>query len=211
VLLIAGGIAFVLMVSGWLTSRAVARPIAAMTRAVQRLAEGEAEVSFGHAGRRDEVGRMAAALERLRGVVRDAFVRSQMIEQIPIRVMTAAADRDFPITYVNAAALDLMRLVGEHLPAPPDQLTGQSAARLHAEPECQLAIMSDPESLPRGQRLTIGAETLDLVISAIRDRAGAYVGPMLTWRRATAQANLVHRSRIPWARSPRTWEPRRPR
>ncbi len=194
VLLIGGGIAFVLLVSGWLTSRAVARPIAAMTRAVQSLADGDAGIPFGHAGRRDEVGRMAAALERLRGVVRDAFVRSQMIEQIPIGVMTAAAtDTGFPITYVNSAALDIMRLVGEHLPAPPDQLTGQSAARLHVEPERQLAILSDPESLPRSQRLILGAETLDLVISAIRDRAGAYVGPMLTWRRATAQANLVHR------------------
>ncbi|MEO8715810.1 MAG: HAMP domain-containing protein, partial [Acetobacteraceae bacterium] len=81
VLLISGCIALVLLLSSWLTSRAVARPIAAMTRAVQELAEGNAEVSFGHRGRRDEVGRMAGALERLRTVVRDAFVRSQMIEQ----------------------------------------------------------------------------------------------------------------------------------
>ncbi len=193
VLLIAGGIAFVLLLSGWLTSRAIARPIAAMTRAVQSLAEGDTEIRFGHAGRRDEVGRMAAALEQLREVVRNAFVRSQMIEQIPIGVMTAASGSSCPITYVNAAALDIMRLIEDHLPAPPDQLIGQSAARLHAEPERQLAILSDPDSMPRTQRLTLGAETLELVVSAIRDRAGAYVGPMLTWRCATAQANLVHR------------------
>ncbi len=193
VLLIGGGIAFVLLLSSWLTSRAVARPIAAMTRAVQGLAEGNAEVSFGHAGRRDEVGRMAAALERLRGVVRDAFVRSQMIEQIPIGVMTASAGGECPISYVNRAALDIMGLVQKHLPAAPDQLVGQSLARLHPEPERQLAVLSDPDRLPQTARLSLGAETLDLVVSAIRDRAGAYVGPMVSWRRTTEQANLVHR------------------
>ncbi len=191
-LLIGGGIALVLLLSSWLTSRVVARPIASMTRAVQKLAEGEAEVSFGHGGRCDEVGRMAAALERLRGVVRDAFLRSQMIEQIPLGVMTAArADAAFPITYVNPAARELMGLVAAQLPAPPDQLVGEDAAGLH--PQTSRAMLADPERLPTGERLVLGAETLDVVVSAIRDRTGAYVGPMMTWKRATGQAGLVHR------------------
>ncbi len=190
-LVIGGGIALVLLISSWLTSRAVARPIASMTRAVQKLAEGEAEVTFGHAGRRDEVGRMAAALERLRGVVRDAFLRSQMIEQIPLGVMTAACSgAEFPITYVNPAARELMALVAAHLPAPPDRLLGEDAARLAPD---QRTLLADPERLPTSQRLVLGAETLDVVVSAIRDRAGAYVGPMMTWKRATGQAGLVHR------------------
>ncbi len=193
VLMIAGGIVFVLLLSSWLTARLVARPIAAMTRAVQGLAEGNAEVAFGHTGRRDEVGRMAAALERLRGVVRDAFVRSQMIEQIPIGVMTAAAGGEFPITYVNRAGVEMMGLVRAHLPAAPEALVGQGMAGLHTEPARQIAVLADPDRLPRCDRITLGAETLDLTISAIRDRTGAYVGPMLTWHRATEQANLVHR------------------
>ena len=192
-LLIGGCIAFVLLVSSWLTSRAVARPIAAMTRAVQSLAEGNAEVSFGHVGRHDEVGRMAAALERLRGVVRDAFVRSQMIEQIPIGVMTASAEDGFPITYVNRAAVGIMELVAEHLPTAPDQLIGQSIVQLAAEPERQRALLSEPEQMPQTARLVLGGETLETVVSAIRDRGGAYVGPMVTWRRATEQVSLVHR------------------
>ncbi|MEO9191371.1 MAG: methyl-accepting chemotaxis protein [Acetobacteraceae bacterium] len=193
VLLIGAGIALVLLLSSWLTSRAVARPIAAMTRAVQTLAEVDTEVSFGHVGRRDEVGRMAAALERLRGVVRDAFVRSQMIEQIPIGVMTASAEGVFPITYVNRAAVAMMELIAPHLPAPPDQLLGQSVAQLATEPDRQRALLSEPDQMPRTARLALGGETLEMVVSAIRDRTGAYIGPMVTWRRATEQVNLVHR------------------
>ncbi len=193
VLLIGAGIVFVLLASGWLTSRAVARPIAAMTRAIQSLAKGDADVSFGYADRRDEVGRMAAALERLRGVVRDAFVRSQMIEQIPIGVVTASAEAPFPITYVNRAALDVLGLAREHLPAAPDRLLGESMARLAPDPEQQLALLSDPARMPQSIRLVLGGETMEVVVSAIRDRAGSYVGPMAAWRRVTEQANLVQR------------------
>ncbi|MEO8713619.1 MAG: methyl-accepting chemotaxis protein, partial [Acetobacteraceae bacterium] len=90
-------------------------------------------------------------------------------------------------------AVGIMELVAAHLPAPPDQLIGQSAARLAPDPERQRALFSEPDQLPRTARLMLGEETLEMVASAIRDRTGAYVGPMLTWRRATEQVNLVHR------------------
>ncbi|HET6181986.1 MAG TPA: HAMP domain-containing methyl-accepting chemotaxis protein [Acetobacteraceae bacterium] len=193
VVLLAGGIALVLVLSGWLTTRAVARPIAAMARTVARLAEGDAETAFGYSGRTDEIGRMAAALETLRGAVRDAFVRSQIIEQLPLGVMTASAAEGMPVTYVNPAGVEILGLVRDSLAVAPEQCIGHSLPTLAEAPALRDALAADAAALPRHCRIVLGAETLDVSVSAIRDRARTMVGPMLTWRRATEQAALVHR------------------
>ena len=67
ILFISGGIVLVLLASSMITGRAISRPIRAMTAAVQTMADGDTSVSIGYSNRRDEVGRMAAALQVLRG------------------------------------------------------------------------------------------------------------------------------------------------
>ena len=62
---ILSGIGFILFMSvalGWALSRAIADPVAAMTRAMRRLADGDNDISIPAASRRDEVGEMAAAV-----------------------------------------------------------------------------------------------------------------------------------------------------
>ncbi len=49
-------------------------------------------------------------------------------------------------------------------------------------------LLADPADLPHLARITLGPETLDLRISAIYDRNGAYAGPLLTWRRAPGRS-----------------------
>jgi methyl-accepting chemotaxis protein len=192
-LAIGGTIAVLLCLSGWLSARAIARPIRQMQEVVTRMAAGETAVSIGYANRKDEIGRMAAALEALRGVVRDAFVRSQMIEQIPKGVMTAEPSGDFRITYVNAATMQVLEAIKEHLPVPLEEIAGQSIDIFHEHPERQRALLADPANLPLRKRIVIGKETLELNVSAILDRDGAYVGPMLTWEVLTDQVRLVER------------------
>jgi methyl-accepting chemotaxis protein len=192
-LMIAGAIALVLVLSGGLTARAIGRPIRAMTRGVQAMAAGDARVAIGFAGRRDEIGRMATALEVLRGVVREAFVKADMFRQLPIGVMTAEPDGEFRITYLNPAVEQLLEFVKAHLPAPPGELLGQSIDIFHLAPAHQRALLADPANLPHRARVRVGDETFDLFVSAIRDRDGAYVGPMVTWHRATEQVRLVAR------------------
>ncbi|MDE2516459.1 MAG: methyl-accepting chemotaxis protein, partial [Rhodospirillales bacterium] len=146
---------------------------------------------IGFTDRRDEVGRMATALETLRGVVRRAFVQSQMIDQLPIGVTIADAADDLRITYLNPATLAIMAKVAEHLPVPVNEILGQSVDVFHRDPAHQRAILSDPANLPHRARITLGAEILELNITAIRDDAGAYIGPMLTWTNVTHQTRLV--------------------
>ncbi len=60
-----GGAASVLLavLLGWVITRAIARPVSAMTAVMGRLAQGELHLAVPHTGRRDEVGRMADAVQ----------------------------------------------------------------------------------------------------------------------------------------------------
>ncbi|MCJ2068327.1 methyl-accepting chemotaxis protein [Methylobacterium sp. J-030] len=55
----------------------IARPIARMTGAMGRLAEGDGTVAVPHTGRRDEIGAMAAAVQ----VFKDNLIRSRALER----------------------------------------------------------------------------------------------------------------------------------
>ena len=191
ILTFAAIICVVLLGSAWLTARAIARPIGTMTKAVQAMANGETGMRIGFANRRDEVGRMAAALEALRHVIRQAFVQSQIIEQLPIGVTTADAGNDMRISYLNPATKTIMESVAEHLPVPVADILGQSIDIFHQRPEHQRALLADPANLPCRARVHLGTETLELNVSAIMDGTGHYVGPMLTWTNVTNQTQLV--------------------
>jgi methyl-accepting chemotaxis protein len=76
----------------------------------------------------------------------------------------------------------------EHvLPVRADQIVGQSIDIFHKHPEHQRKLLSDPKNLPHSAKISIGGEWLDLQVSALMDRNGAYIGPMLSWSIITQQ------------------------
>jgi methyl-accepting chemotaxis protein len=92
-MLIGGGAVCALLAAafGWLLSRTIAAPVSAMTTAMGRLADGDNSVIIPAAGRRDEIGRMAAAV----GVFRDAAVDKQRLEaEAGEQRRTAELDRE---------------------------------------------------------------------------------------------------------------------
>ena len=137
-LLLGGAIGFLLVITGLLTTHAIARPIRVLTLAVRGMAEGDAGPRIGFGARRDEIGQMAAALSRLRDVVQRAFLQSQVIEQIPIGVMTVGTGRTLPINYANPEALRLLSLAGGPLlrPLPRSRAKVRSLARSRAKARC---------------------------------------------------------------------------
>ncbi|WP_428485605.1 methyl-accepting chemotaxis protein [Rhodopila sp.] len=169
----------------------IAGPIRRLTRIVQAIAAGETGRSVPYTDRGDEVGRMAASVERLRGVMRETFLQSQMIEQMPVGVMTAEPTGDCRITYLNAEACRILETVKESVAVPIDQLVGQSMNVFQALPPQQRAILTDPANLPSHLRLAIGPETMELRVIATHDRQGDYAGPLIIWRRLTGQVKLV--------------------
>jgi methyl-accepting chemotaxis protein len=184
-------VAMLLAVSGWLTARAIGTPLRRLAGSVRGLAGGDTSQPVPDQDRRDEIGQIAVALEELRGEVAQAFARQQMLEQLPVGIMMADPRDEFRITYVNPEALRLMRQIEHVMPVKADEMRGQSIDILHRNPGHQRAILADGSRLPHRARITTGGEVLDLNITAIRDRQGEYVGPMLSWQLVTAQAQLA--------------------
>ena len=186
-------VALLLAISGWLTARAIGTPLGRIAAAVREIAGGDTTRAVPDQDRRDEIGQIAVALEGLRGEVAQAFARQQMLEQMPLGIMMADPREELRITYLNPEAQELMRRIEHVLPVKAEALAGQEVSTLDGDPALQPAMLADGTRLPHRARISTGGEVLDLSITAIRDRAGAYVGPMLCWQLVTAQARLADR------------------
>ncbi|QJE74432.1 HAMP domain-containing protein [Aerophototrophica crusticola] len=171
--------------------RSITGPLAHMTAAMGRLAEGDDGVAVEATDRRDEVGRMQQALAALRGTVAEAFRLRQMVDGMPVSVMMADPNDGFRITYANRRTLETLRTIEHLLPVKADEMLGQSVDIFHKNPEHQRRILSKPENLPWNAKIRLGPETMDLRISPVRDRQGRYVGAMLNWSLITQQVRLA--------------------
>ncbi len=191
VLGVAGAIVVVLLLSAWIMTRAIGAPLRRLAGAIGEIAQGNAGIAVPDRGRRDEIGRIAEAVEGLRGNVATAFARSQMIEQMPIGVLVADPHNEFRINYANAYSMELTRAIEAHMPVKPDAMIGQSIDIFHKVPGRIRTMLADPANLPHKARVKMGPESLELNVSALRDAQGNYVGAMLAWHRVTEQARLA--------------------
>ncbi len=121
---------------------------------------------------------------------RNEMVRIQnMMENIPINVMLA--NRDFELVYMNPASVKTLSKLQHLLPKPLNQLMGQKIDIFHKQPENQRRLLSDPKNLPHRAKIKLAEETLDLLVSAITDKDGHYIGPMVTWSVVTEQVKMA--------------------
>ncbi|MCA9115601.1 MAG: hypothetical protein KDA79_10975 [Planctomycetaceae bacterium] len=126
--------------------------------------------------------------EKLRAEAEMVRVQN-MMDNIPINVLMA--NRDFELVYMNPASQQTLRSLQHLLPSPVDQLVGQKIDIFHKHPEVQRRLLSDPANLPHRAKISLGDETLDLLVSPIRDRAGDFLGPMVTWSIITSQVRMA--------------------
>lgn len=166
-------------------------PVRRLSRIVQAIASGDTDTPVPFTDWRDEVGSMAASVEKLRKVMRRTFIQAQIIEQLPVGVMTADASRDFRIAYINPEVRQILEDVKDQIGVPVDNLVGSGIDTFHRGAGRHRQLVADPANLPHRTRIVLGSETIDVRISAMFDRKGGYAGPLLIWRRATAQAQLV--------------------
>jgi methyl-accepting chemotaxis protein len=117
----------------------------------------------------------------------------QMVENSPVSMMIA--DRDLRIRYVNPASRRLLSRLAQYLPIKPDQILGQSIDIFHKDPQHQRRILADPKNLPRQARINIGPEIADLTVSAMLDREGSYLGPILAWEIVTEKIRAEEREK----------------
>ena len=116
-----------------------------------------------------------------------------MVDQMPTNVFLC--DRDLKIIYLNPAATATMEKLESYLPIKASELLGANIDIFHKQPEHQRRILADPTNLPYRARINIGEEKADLLVNAIYDAEGNYVGPMLTWEIITEKVLLEERIR----------------
>ncbi len=102
-----------------------------------------------------------------------------MVQNSPTNVVLA--DKDLNIVYLNPASLNTLKTLEQYLPVPAAKVVGSNIDIFHKDPQYQRKILSDPKNLPHQAHIQIGPETADLLVSAIHDQDGKYLGPMITW------------------------------
>jgi methyl-accepting chemotaxis protein len=117
---------------------------------------------------------------------------SRMIENAPLNMMFA--DLDLRIQYINPASRQTLKRLEQYLPIKVDEMMGQSIDLFHKNPEYQRGLLADPKNLPRRAVIQLGPESLDLLVSAILDQNGRYLGPMLTWYVVTEKIETERRA-----------------
>lgn len=113
---------------------------------------------------------------------------SNMMESAPMNVMFA--DAEGVIRYLNPASIETLARLEQYLPCKVSDMVGNSFDVFHKNPSHQRRIVADPSNLPHRAVISVGPEKLDLLVSAIHDQHGNYLGPMVTWSVVTKKLEL---------------------
>jgi methyl-accepting chemotaxis protein len=116
-----------------------------------------------------------------------------MMESAPINIMYA--DRDLRIQYVNEASRRTLKTIEHLLPIKVADIIGQNIDIFHKRPEHQRRMLADASNLPHKANIHLGDEILELQVSAVRDKAGDYVGTMVSWAVITDRIKMEEESR----------------
>ena len=116
-----------------------------------------------------------------------------MLENMPTNVILA--DRNLTITYMNPASLRQLRELQSALPVPVDQIIGTSIDVFHRNPAHQRKMLADPANLPHRSQINVGEEILELLVTAVTNDQGTYVGPMVTWEVITGKLKSEAKNR----------------
>ncbi|MCA3266203.1 MAG: HAMP domain-containing protein, partial [Azospirillum sp.] len=183
--------AILALLVAWGLAASLKGPLNRLVDAARRLSSGDDKVRLAADGRKDEIGDLTAAMSKLCVTVGEAFKLRQMVEDMPTAVITADLSNDFRIDYANKATIETLRTLEAHINVKAENIVGQSIDIFHRDPGHQRRMLSDPANLPHRAKIRLGGETLDLRVSAMRDRAGTYIGPMLSWTIVTKQVKLA--------------------
>ncbi|MCH7944907.1 MAG: PAS domain-containing protein [Armatimonadetes bacterium] len=116
-----------------------------------------------------------------------------MIKNAPSNIILA--DLDLNITYVNPATVEALKPLAHLLPVPLDQVVGSNVDVFHKDPAYQRRILANYKKFPIRATIELGDQKLDLLVSAIYDNKGEYLGPMVTWENITEKLANEERQR----------------
>jgi methyl-accepting chemotaxis protein len=115
----------------------------------------------------------------------------RMVDNSSDGILWCNAEDDFAITYANASAKRELDKVQRNLGISSDKISGQKIDVLYAAAGRPAPSLSNAAGLPCQNRLSIGEETIDIKIEAIRDGGGAYCGAMANLRCVSGLVRLA--------------------
>jgi methyl-accepting chemotaxis protein len=114
----------------------------------------------------------------------------QMVDNMPVNVMTCDPV-EFRLDYINGTSMKTLKAIEHLLPCTTDNILGQCIDIFHKNPSDQRRILGDPKNLPHQANISLGDETLSLEVSAVLDKNGEYLGPMVCWSVITDQIRIA--------------------
>lgn len=112
----------------------------------------------------------------------------QMVELSPVNIMMA--DVDGNLIYMNQKSMETLKTLEQYLPDKVENLVGKSIDIFHKNPDRQRKIFTNEKNLPHKAIIQVGPEKLDLLVSAVKDDKGNYIGPLVTWDIVTKKLEL---------------------
>jgi len=119
----------------------------------------------------------------------DFKIFKSMVEDMPINVM--AIDLDLKLIYMNPKSKETLRTVEKDLRVPVDKMVGTNIDLFHKDPSHQRKLLSTDKNLPHRAKIKLGANILDLLVSAIYNDDKKYIGAMATWDIITEKVKLA--------------------
>ena len=181
---------------GYLISRAISKPLTRVEHSMRRVSAGEYGGNVPGTDRGDEIGGIAnaldefrSALERAEKATSDGLFKGAAFEGSSAALMMI--DQEFTITYMNAAAKELM---SDHEETFKDtfptfnakEIVGKSIDVFHKSPEHNRKILSNPDMLPYATDIKVGDIYFSLNINAVIDLNGQQIGCVMEWKDVTA-------------------------
>lgn len=117
---------------------------------------------------------------------KEAF--QQMLENAPVNVLMAGLDGT--IVYANQKSIETIRRLEKYIPIKAESLVGSNYDIFHKNPAHQQRLLSNEKNLPHRAVIEVGPEKLELLVTAVHDSAGKYMGPMVSWDIITEKLKL---------------------
>jgi methyl-accepting chemotaxis protein len=180
ILLTLAGVFLVVGTAGVWLSRAISTPLVSMTGIMQRLAGGDTGVTIAGADRRDEIGRMAAALEvfRAQAIENHRLAAAEEATRARAEVEKRAALANMADT-IEAEVSKALTEVGQRTDAMAATADAMSGSARRNDISAQGAATAAAETLANAQAVASAAEQLTASIREISDqvnRSTAVVG-----------------------------------
>ena len=132
----------------------------------------------------------SAELEQLRS---ELGISRAMSDNCPINILLA--NRDLVITYANPASVNKLKAMEKFLPCRAEEVVGKSIDVFHKNPELQRRLLATDRNLPHRTVITVGPDKAELLVSAVYDNDGHYIGPMVTWEVITDKLIMEEKNR----------------